>query len=71
MEILNSNKFNRRVQKRLGTGLMVLEANNEEEDVANFLPLKETSVQVNIHDSISIIIMTQIYENRISGAPQE
>ena len=50
---------------------MVLEANNEEEDVANFLPLKEISVQVNIHDSISTIIMTQIYENPISGAPQE
>ena len=59
MEILKKDKkCIRRVQKRLGTGLMVVEANTEEEDVANFLPLKEISVRLNIHDSISTIIMT-------------
>ena len=56
--ILNKNKYIRRVKKRLGTGLLVVEGNNEEEDEANFLPLKEIiSVRVNIHDYISTIIM--------------
>ncbi len=67
--VQNVKKCRRRRCRRLGAGMLVVNEVQENKDIGSFLPLKEVNVKVVIHDSISTIQMTQIYENPSSEAP--
>ena len=62
----NQKRGKKRVISNLqGSGMLVSSESQEmkSQNLGSFLPMKELNVNVTIHDSISTIHLTQIFEN--------
>ena len=72
-QVIDSKLKKRVIANRQGAGMLVVNEKDsaQSQNLGYFLPLKELNVQVDIHDSISTIHLTQIFENPSSEAPQE
>ena len=72
-QVIDSKLKKRVIANRQGAGMLVVNEKDsaQSQNLGYFLPLKELNVQVDIHDSISTIHLTQIFENPRSEAPQE
>ena len=72
-QVIDRKLKKRVIANRQGAGMLVVNEKDsaQSQNLGYFLPLKELNVQVDIHDSISTIHLTQIFENPSSEAPQE